>query len=319
MTNVKCVVVDAGARYGLHPTWVDLKDVAEFHLFEMDEGEAQRLAEKYRSNEQITVYPIALYSSDTVLKFTAAEHRGLNSVLPTNYELLEQHEYMTRDFTPTEEREVSARSLDSLFDGKDVHFIKLDVEGAESDVLEGAVKMLGKSVLGLRSEVLFAELYKGAALFGDLNKFMLDHGFELLNLDYTGAGNKAGRFTLPGRYGRLFSSDAVWIVGNERLFSGSGDERAHDVLRMAVFLMQNNATDLAVDLMERAITREGISFATLNEDPLFKAFHKKCLILFKSLLSVPSIEESDIVSVHRTIFGFDFPIMNRFYESELSS
>ena len=317
MTNVKCVVVDAGARYGLHPTWVDLKDVAEFHLFEMDEEEAQRLAEKYRSNSQITVYPIALYSSDTVLKFTAAEHRGLNSVLPTNYELLEQHEYMTRDFTPTEEREVSARSLDSLFDGKDVHFIKLDVEGAESDVLEGAVNMLEKSVLGLRSEVLFAELYKGAALFGDLNKFMLDHGFELLNLDYTGAGNKAGRFTMPGRFGRLLSSDAVWIVGNDRLFSGSGDKRAHDVLRMAVFLMQNSATDLAIDLMQRAIAREGICFDALHADPLFKVFHRKCLLLFKSLLSNPNMEEDDITSVYKKIFERDFPIMNRFHEGGL--
>ena len=319
MTGVKCVVVDAGARYGLHPTWADLRGVAEFHLFEMDQGEANRLTKKYQDVSGITVYPIALYSRDTSLKFTVSEHRALNSVFETNESLLKQHDYMIRDFAATEEREVEARSLDSLFSEKDVHFMKLDVEGAEYEVLKGSSRILNTSVLGLRSEVLFAEVYKSAALFGDLNKYMLDHGFELLNLDYRGAGNKAGRFTLPGCFGRLLSSDAVWIVGNDRLFSGSDDRRTHDILRMAVFLMLNSATDVAIDLMLRAITREGISFDSLREDPLFKVFHKKSLLLFKSLLGIPNMEEKDITSTYKTIFGLDFPLMNRFYESDLCS
>jgi FkbM family methyltransferase len=317
MTGVRCVVVDAGARYGLHPTWADLRGVAEFHMFEMDKVEADRLAAKYKADANIRIYPVALYSSDTTLKFTVTEHQALNSVFETNSELLQQHDYMTRDFTPTAVREVEARSLDSLFRGQDVHFVKLDVEGAEYDVLQGSGDMLERSVLGLRAEVLFAEVYKGAALFGDLNKYMIDRGFELLNLDYNGAGNKAGRFTLPGRFGRLISSDAVWIVGNDRLHAQTGERKRDDILRMAVFLMNNNATDLAIDLMMRAVTREGVSFEAIKDDPLFKAFHKKAAYLFKALLSVPNMEEEDITSTYKTIFGLDFPLMNRFYESAL--
>ncbi len=317
MTGVKCVVVDAGARYGLHPTWADLRGAAEFHMFEMDKVEADRLSAKYNKDANITIYPVALYSSDTTLKFTVTEHQALNSVMEMNDDLLKQHDYMTRDFTATAVREVEARSLDSLFKGKDVHFIKLDVEGAEYDVLKGSGDMLDRTVLGLRAEVLFAEVYKGAALFGDLNKYMIDHGFELLNLDYSGAGNKAGRFTLPNRFGRLLSSDAVWIVTNARLFAGSGDEKRDNILRMAVFLINNSATDLAIDLMLRAITRENVSFDAVKDDPLFQALHRKSLLLFKSLLGVPNMEEDDITSTYKTIFGQDFPLMNRFYESEL--
>ena len=33
-------VVDAGARYGLHPTWAELRGIVNFHLFEMDNNEA---------------------------------------------------------------------------------------------------------------------------------------------------------------------------------------------------------------------------------------------------------------------------------------
>jgi FkbM family methyltransferase len=85
---LSCVVVDAGARYGLHPSWAELRGIAEFHLFEMDPEEAKRLSHKYRSDPLITVHPIALYSSDTMLKFQISEHQALNSVFRVNATLL---------------------------------------------------------------------------------------------------------------------------------------------------------------------------------------------------------------------------------------
>ena len=315
--GINCVVVDAGARYGLHPSWAELRGLVDFHLFEMDADEALRLQRKYENDPRITVYPVALYSSDTTLHYRVSEHHALNSVFETNDDLLRENEYLVRDFTAIEERAVAARTIDSQFSGREVHFLKLDIEGAEYEALKGAVGVLGTTVLGVRSEVLFAPIYKWAPLFGDLNRFLLDQGLELLNLDYTGAGNKNGRFTLPGRYGKLLSSDAVWVIGNDRLFAAKGDRLVPDVICFALFLMMNNATDLAVDTMLRAVTREGISFTALRQDPLFRVLHKKMLLLFKALLSVPMLQEADITSTYRTIFELDFPLMNRFYESDL--
>ncbi len=140
---------------------------------------------------------------------------------------------------------------------------------------------------------------------------------ELLNFDYPGAGNKAGRFTLPGRFGKLLSSDAVWVVGNDRLFAAGGERLQQDIVRFALFLMNNGATDLAVDTLLRAVTREGVSFGPLTDDPLFRALHRKMLLLFKALLTLPMLQETDITSTYRTIFGLEFPLMNRFYESDL--
>lgn len=312
---IDCVVIDAGARYGLHPTWGDLQGLVDFHLFEMDGAEAERLARKYQADPRITVYPTALYSSDTTLTFSVSQHQALNSVFQANDGLLSDNDYMLREFAVTEERKAEARAIDSLFAGRDVHFLKLDVEGAEYELLKGATRALASTVLGVRSEVLFAPIYQGAPLFGDLHRLMLDHGFELLNFDYTGAGNKAGRFTLPGRYGKLLSSDAVWVVGNQRLFSAKGERLLHDVVRSALFLMQNNATDQAVDTLLRAVTREGLSFAAIKDDPLFQALHRKALFLFKALLGLPMLLESDITAAYRTIFDAEFPLMNRFYEN----
>jgi FkbM family methyltransferase len=312
-----CVVVDAGARYGLHPSWAELRGIVEFHLFEMDQDEAARLTRKYQGDDRITVYPIALYSSDSMLTFKVSEHQALNSVFQSNTELLQSNDYMLRDFAITAERSTQARALDSLFANRDIHFLKLDVEGAEFELLKGAKQQLRTSVLGVRSEVLFAPVYRDAPLFGDLHRVMLDSGFELLNFDYTGAGNKAGRFTLPGRYGKLLSSDAVWVVGNDRLFAAKGDRLVQDVVRLAIFMLMNGATDLTIDLLLRAVKREAISFDPCRDDPLFVALHRKALLLFKSLLSLPMLQETDITDAYRTIFGRDFPLMNQFYQSDL--
>jgi FkbM family methyltransferase len=315
--SIGCFVIDAGARYGLHPSWAELRGLADFHLFEMDGEEAARLKRKYQSDPRITVYPIALYSSDTTLRFRVSEHQALNSVFESNQHLLRQNNYMQREFTVTAERAVEARSVDSLFDGRDVHFMKLDVEGAEYELLKGAHAKLTTSVLGLRSEVLFAPVYENAPMFGDLNALLLAEGFELLNLDYTGAGNKAGRHTLPGRYGKLLSTDAVWVVGSERLFAAKDAHLAEDVIRMALFLMFNGATDLAIDTLTRAVTREGVSLEGYRTDPLFMVLHRKALLLFKALLALPMFEEADITAAYRTIFGRDFPLMNEFYQSDI--
>ncbi len=314
---INCVVVDAGARYGLHPNWAELRGLVDFHLFEMDADEAVRLQRKYENDPRITVYPVALYSSNTTLYYHVSEHHALNSVFESNTDLLNKNDYLLRDFTETERRAAAAHTIDSLFDGQEVHFLKLDIEGAEYEALKGAVGVLGKTVLGVRSEVLFAPIYKEAPLFGDINRFLLDQGLELLNLDYTGAGNKNGRFTLPGRYGKLLSSDAVWVVGNERLFAAEGDRLVHDVVRFVLFLMLNNATDLAVDTMLQAVAREGVSFTRVRDDPLFRELHKRMLLLFKGLLSLPMLLETDVTDTYRNIFGLDFPLMNRFYESDL--
>jgi FkbM family methyltransferase len=315
--SIECIVVDAGSRYGLHPTWTELRGIATFHLFEMDGHEAARLSQKYQHDNGIFVHPVALYSSDTDVDFHVCEHQALTSIFQSNAALLRQNDYKLREFQVTDAGHANARSIDSFFAGRAVHFLKLDAEGAEYEILHGAHEKLLTSILGVRSEVLFAPLFKDAPLFGAIHQVLLDHGFELVNLDYTGAGNKAGRFTLPGRYGKLMSSDAVWMVGNDRLFGARGGELTENVIRLALFLLLNSATDLAVDLLLRAVAQESVSFEDYRADPLFAALHRHVLLLFKSLLSLPMLAEEDITGAYERIFAREFPLMNRFYQDSM--
>src|SRR5438132_1133191 len=45
--NYRTTVIDAGGRYGLHPTWKPFTGELDYYLFEPDATEAQRLARKY--------------------------------------------------------------------------------------------------------------------------------------------------------------------------------------------------------------------------------------------------------------------------------
>jgi hypothetical protein len=56
--------------------------------------------------------------------------------------------------------------------------MKMDVQGAELDILKGASTAL-ESVRMLVAEVHLNKMYDGAALFGEVDGFLREHGFEL--------------------------------------------------------------------------------------------------------------------------------------------
>jgi FkbM family methyltransferase len=78
-------------------------------------------------------------------------------------------------------------------------FIKIDVQGFEKKVLDGAPKLLERTV-GLQIEVSFMPLYEGGTLFQPMTDYLLSSGFDLWGL-------------VPGfvdrRNGRLLQADLI--------------------------------------------------------------------------------------------------------------
>lgn len=80
-------------------------------------------------------------------------------------------------------------------------FVKLDVQGHERDVLEGAGSRLD-TIGGVQLELSLVELYAGQALMQDQIKFLADHGLSLWSLD---------RGFMDGRTGRLLQCDGTFV------------------------------------------------------------------------------------------------------------
>lgn len=78
-------------------------------------------------------------------------------------------------------REVRTTSLDTFVREHDLgplDFIKIDIQGAELDVLQGGAGALGDVLLAV-CEVEFVPLYREQPLYGDVDAYLRGHGYML--------------------------------------------------------------------------------------------------------------------------------------------
>jgi hypothetical protein len=59
--------------------------------------------------------------------------------------------------------------------------LKLDVQGFESQILAGSSKALSK-ISYIQIELSLSDLYSGATLFNPMNDYLLQKGFELVDI-----------------------------------------------------------------------------------------------------------------------------------------
>src|SRR5579884_2233172 len=169
----RLVVLDAGSRGGLHPRW---DRVAErIHVVAIDaDPEAQQPSAKY----PIDVRHIGLAGQDGNAILYLTRKAACSSLLRPNRAIPDEFPDAGR-FDVVREIPVSTTSISTL--GVAPHFIKLDVQGIELDILKGAGAVLD-GVIGVEAETSFVELWKNQALFPELHAFMSASGFELADL-----------------------------------------------------------------------------------------------------------------------------------------
>lgn len=82
-------------------------------------------------------------------------------------------------------QEVEIRKLDSLFDNFKINgeniFMKIDTQGFEKNVLNGAARSL-KHIDTLQLEMSVQTLYKGESLYYQLSDFLYNEGYRLIKI-----------------------------------------------------------------------------------------------------------------------------------------
>ena len=281
-SNTKITVADVGARYGIHPNWSDYNGPIHYIAFEPDEQEAARLEKKYSGNNSFdyTVLSKALDKFDGDRDFHLLRHRGLSSCLKP---LLESECF--RHLKPNQAEidqiiSMPVQRLDTIAAeiGKQIDFLKVDTEGTEQDVIEGAGALLDAEVLGIRSSCNFQPCFGKQKLFHETQSFLLDKGFVLLNLDYLGYGYpRLGLFRKPdptdrenSRYGTLVACDGVWIKSEETLENTfSGDDLTVATMKVSAFCFLNNAPDVGIDMFKNTIFKNPNIGKIFEKDRLF--------------------------------------------------
>jgi FkbM family methyltransferase len=150
------IVVDIGAHIGLY-TIISSKRVGangKVVAIEADPGNFEMLNRNIKLNKLANVIPLnyAVYSKETKIKL----------YLPSGESGFTKYNTIMSDWVNTKDKfvEVNANTLDYLLQSnqireEEVNWIKIDVEGAEFEVLKGAHNVLSKS----KDIVLLMELH----------------------------------------------------------------------------------------------------------------------------------------------------------------
>ncbi len=219
------VIIDIGCRWGFQKHWQEMESVTQLMGLDADELEIDSLNLANKRDEFI---PKVLGAKNGPGKLFITEDPACSSLYPPDEDLIVKRPLLAVT------RLVSTKPVEiSTFDDwimtkgiSEVDFIKLDIQGAELDVLRGAEKTL-QSVRMLEVEVQFNPIYKGSALFGEVDLFLRQHGFSLWRIQnfthYEMAGINSPTTTVEaahydthttkftGKSGQLTWADAFFV------------------------------------------------------------------------------------------------------------
>ena len=202
------VVLDVGANAGFYAErlrragycgrMVSLEPLSEAF------GELQR---RCAGDPRWTARRLALGDADGEAEIHVAANSWSSSLL----DMGERHLRSAPESAYVTAEPVPVARLDSVWsdlvrDGERV-FLKLDVQGFELHVIQGAPDSLGR-VEGLQTELSLVSLYEGDAGWRDVLDLLHGHGFELAGLD-------AG-FEDP-ETGRMLQFDATLVRGGREV------------------------------------------------------------------------------------------------------
>jgi FkbM family methyltransferase len=206
------VLVDVGARGGLKNNWSAARKHLRVLGFEPEKREFGQLSAPSASGESTTYFDVALHDRRGPIRLHVARDRGLTSIFEPNREFLDAFPEANR-FDTVDVHEVQADRLDDHLQShglSDVDFVKVDTQGSELLVLQGASSALESSVIGVEVEVEFTPIYSGQPLFADVDAYLRGLGFLLFDLRPCYWKRAAGR-GVGGPRGQIIWADALYL------------------------------------------------------------------------------------------------------------
>ncbi len=192
-------------------------------------------------------------------KFYRAALSDCSSLYRPNAPLLGMFNHLPDLMSEQGVMDVDTVRLDDIEQIGDIDFLKLDVQGAELDVLKGGERALAAAV-AVQTEVEFVELYENQPLFAEVDRHLRAHGFWFHSfIDMGSMSFKPIQVGSPdhGLNQRLWS-DAIYVRHPLRFAA-----LATDKLRKLAVILHHlyGSYDLALQCLKAADAQDGAGLA----------------------------------------------------------
>lgn len=218
----KWLVIDAGASNGWYTKIVSkFLPKATFAMYEPLPEYKEINTEFSKNNKRIHFFSKALGDKDGTVKFNKnINYLGLSSMYDINNDY--RHFHKKCNNTETSSFSSQVNKLDSeissniLFEKFQCIFLKMDVQGGEFDILNGAVGLLKEKIKVVHMELQLVEKYKLKYSFRQLIDFMYEKNFIIFDI-LGGYKEKNSEVDFFGFEGQLTECEIIFIHKSLRL------------------------------------------------------------------------------------------------------
>ena len=228
------------------------KGLGHLFAFDGDERHIEKLRNLYGS--AATILNCFLGDGNEHTAHFCHENSGMTSLLKPSKKALEFFNGFTSFGEVLKQEKVATKKLDDVSEIDSLHFIKMDIQGSELNVLENGMKKLSDCV-AIQLEISFICLYENQPAFGDVDVWMRKHGFAphcFLDIKRWSIAPtiQQNNFRIP--FNQLLEADIVYIKDPLDLASQTSSQ-----LKMLTVMADNffGSPDLAVHCLRELVRR----------------------------------------------------------------
>lgn len=213
--------MDIGARGGAHSVVEPLHSFVSYLGFELDQAECDALNadETLKKHwNQFEVLPYALAKEAGLRTLNILSSPNNTSLLKLNEKFVQRYSMHPDKWTMVKECELTTTPLDHIMYDLQQGFkqsgeiIKIDTQGTELEILQGARKLLSDRTVCIVAEAEFFQLYKEQNVFSDMDQYLRTLGFSFYGFltQHTRSRRALNKKTNLGKE-RLFYADVVFF------------------------------------------------------------------------------------------------------------